>query len=211
MDEACLRLGFRRGAWASLEADVRARLLAYGADLLRFNRSQNLVSRVDPVAEVARLIEESVCAALALEAAPVGRWMDLGSGGGIPGMVLACVHPSRAIDLVERRQGRCDFLRREVRALDLALARVLQTDVVELHGSAAYALVCAKAVAEPGVVEGLCDPVIIEGGSLVLFQRAGWLSVGDVSPGGWRVEESWPGLCEDEVRVTREGYRLVRT
>lgn len=48
-----------------------------------------------------------------------GRWLDLGSGGGLPGLVLGCLDPSKAITLVESRRLRFEWLERAARALDL--------------------------------------------------------------------------------------------
>lgn len=196
--------------WLSVDDGARAKLLAFAADLLRFNRSQNLVSRADPAREVALLFEECVRAARALERFASGPWLDVGSGGGIPGIPLACMLGDRSIDLLERRQGRCDFMRREVSALGLENARVVQGDVEELYGVAQYRLVTAKAVAEPGSIEALCDPVVARDGCLVLFQRAGWLRVGERSPGGWVVVESWLGALGERGTAIREGFRLER-
>ena len=46
-----------------------------------------------------------------------GRLLDLGSGGGLPGLVLADARPDLAIVLLDRRQKRTDFLERAVRRL----------------------------------------------------------------------------------------------
>lgn len=199
------------GLWSSLDHTARAKLLGFSADLLRFNRSQNLVSRVDPEREISLLLEECIRAARALAGAALGPWLDVGAGGGIPGIPLACLLPHRTVDLVERRQGRCDFMRREVASLGLRNARVIQGDVESLYGVDRYSLVTAKAVAEPGLIEGLCDPVVADGGSLVLFQRAGWLKLGDQSPGGWVIAETWAGTIGPQGSVVREGFRLERT
>ena len=62
--------------------------------------------------------------------------VDLGSGGGLPGLVLAWRRPALPITLVDRRGARIDLLRRAVAALDLNHVEVLQSDVVDLaaHG-----------------------------------------------------------------------------
>lgn len=49
-----------------------------------------------------------------------GRWMDLGSGGGLPGLVLGCLDPLNTIVLVESRRLRFEWLQRAAKALDLA-------------------------------------------------------------------------------------------
>ena len=87
---------------------------------------------------------------------------------------------------------------------------LVQGDVESLYDDEPYSVVTAKAVAEPGVVEGLCDPVVQGGGSLVLFQRAGWRAVGDLTPGGWVVAETWAGLGAPRDCEPREGFRLLR-
>lgn len=200
--------------WSDLDEEVRRRLEQYAADLLRFNPVQNLVSRVDPPREIARLLEESVRAGLAAARfSPAGPWLDVGSGGGFPGLVLGCLEVGRPVTLVERRGGRCDFLRREVRALGLSSTTVVQGDVRDLvREGARFEVVFAKAVAEPGRIEGLCDAVVEDGGSLVLFQDALWAKTGEESPGGWIVQGDWYGGSGGPGRETEErrGYRLQR-
>lgn len=55
--------------------------------------------------------------------------VDLGSGGGLPGLVIAWRHPRLAITLIERRGARADLLRRAVSSLDLTAVAVVQSDV----------------------------------------------------------------------------------
>ena len=50
----------------------------------------------------------------------VQRVIDLGSGGGVPGLVVAVERPALRVTLVDRRQRRTDFLERAVRRLGLA-------------------------------------------------------------------------------------------
>ena len=54
-----------------------------------------------------------------------GPWLDLGSGAGIPGLVLACAHPTTEIVLVESRKRRVEWLTRAVSALALPSCRVV--------------------------------------------------------------------------------------
>lgn len=49
----------------------------------------------------------------------VGHLVDLGSGGGVPGLVIAVERPDLTIDLVERRGHRADFLRRVIARMEL--------------------------------------------------------------------------------------------
>lgn len=60
------------------------------------------------------------------------RLVDLGSGGGLPGLVLASAYPSTEIVLIDRRQKRTDFLRRAVRRLGFDHVEVVTGDVAAL-------------------------------------------------------------------------------
>lgn len=63
---------------------------------------------------------------------PGNRLADLGSGGGLPGLVLATAHPEVDVVLIDRRQKRTDFLERAVRRLGLTNTSVWCRDVVDV-------------------------------------------------------------------------------
>src|SRR5690606_2991526 len=49
---------------------------------------------------------------------PVGRWVDLGSGAGFPGVVFADRFPQVSLDLIESRSKRCAFLSEAIAAAE---------------------------------------------------------------------------------------------
>jgi 16S rRNA (guanine527-N7)-methyltransferase len=176
---------FVEAVWPSLGGEARVRLSAYSQDLLRYNRAQNLVSRKSPEVRVAALIEECVAAGQIVDRRALGgSWADVGSGGGVPGLILACMFPSRSLTLIERRQGRCDFLRREARVLDLPSVEVFEGDVEDWDGPP-FDIVFAKAVANPGQIEQLCARIV--GQQLLVFGRPD-----DPLADGWELEWSEP-------------------
>lgn len=79
------------------------------------------------------------------------RLVDLGSGGGLPGLVIAYRLPALAIMLVERRRSRADLLQRAVRALHLAHVDVFSGDVRDLarQQSHKFDAVTARSFAAP--------------------------------------------------------------
>ena len=163
---------FREVVWPALAEAARERLEAYWNDLLHYNRAQNLISRRDPEAELGALIEECVAASQLLGDHGLKglRWADVGSGAGIPGLVLGALDLDQALVLIERRQGRYDFLRREVRALGLRETSVEECDAKDYPG-APFGVVLAKAVAPPGEIEGICARLVRSDGVLVVFGR----------------------------------------
>lgn len=60
---------------------------------------------------------------------PGSAVIDLGSGGGLPGLVIASARPDVRVVLVERREKRSDFLQRMVRRLGFEHVEVRHTDV----------------------------------------------------------------------------------
>ena len=108
-------------AGAALEASVSRetfeRLRFFERELIRWNARINLVASTDNLWD--RHIRD--CLQLA-ECAPSKKsWLDLGSGGGLPGIVLAIILLERGghIDLVESNRKKAAFLQSIVGALDL--------------------------------------------------------------------------------------------
>lgn len=105
-------------------------LRSYGDLLWEANRETNLVSRQLDRAGLQALIDGF---ALTLEAAgveePGGRLLDVGSGGGLPGVPLAIWHPRVQVFLSEERRRRTEILERLVEALGLPNVEVLGGNV----------------------------------------------------------------------------------
>lgn len=181
---------------SALKPNISAGLERFAQDLLRFNRAANLISRRQPEVELQLLLRECVGVGLWLRRQGLGpgAWLDLGSGGGFPGLVFAALDPQQAIVLVERRQGRCDFLRREVVALGLESVEVVEGDARSLARDARWAqrarLVSLKAVAPPSEAVALAEPFVAPGGRILLFQRPGWAPAEGL---GWQIEARWAG------------------
>lgn len=167
---------FRESEWWRWDETSRGRIETFAADVLRFGRSRNLVSRVDPEGEVARLIEESVLAGALLRSGSWARLLDIGSGAGFPGVIIASLFPERTVILSERRQGRGDFLERAVAHLGLRRARVAVGDVRSMQ-EPRFDRVTGKAVTEVGRFLGWCDDLLADDGRVVLFQRSGWAGI----------------------------------
>jgi 16S rRNA (guanine527-N7)-methyltransferase len=75
-----------------------------------------------------------------------GLWIDIGTGGGFPGMVVAILRDHATL-LVEPRQKRATFLRDAAEALGLGNVRVEQKRAESLPTAPAAAVVSARAVA----------------------------------------------------------------
>jgi len=103
-----------------LEADALARLASFGKLIRRWNRAYDLVGD-DGQAALLWHFGDSLAHAgpLGLGAATAWRLADLGSGAGLPGMVLAIAFPDIQVDLIESLGKRAHFLQESSAELGL--------------------------------------------------------------------------------------------
>jgi len=121
----------------------------------------------DP-AEARRVHVDDALAALPLVAG--GPVVDVGSGGGSPGLPLAVVRPELRFDLLEATAKKCAFLRRwaaELPNVEVVCARAEEHAAAE--GRDAYATALARALAPPPAAVEWCLPLVRPGGRLVLY------------------------------------------
>ncbi|ASJ89828.1 16S rRNA (guanine(527)-N(7))-methyltransferase RsmG [Porphyrobacter sp. CACIAM 03H1] len=111
------------------DAAGMARLEAFAALVLDENLRQNLIAKAtEPqlwqrhIADSAQLLENVSRETLGANGG--GPWLDLGSGPGFPGLVIAALCPNMPVVLVESRARRVQFLNRAIAALDLRKCRV---------------------------------------------------------------------------------------
>jgi 16S rRNA (guanine527-N7)-methyltransferase len=119
----------------------------------------------DPAEARARLVDDALRAA-PLVGAAAGQVLDVGSGGGSPGIPLARALPERSFTLLEAARRKCEFLER-------AAAELPNVEVVwgraEEQPIDGFGVALAKALAKPPVAAELCLPLVREGGVALLW------------------------------------------
>ena len=122
--------------------------------------------------ETPRLWERHLlnCGVLA-EALPEGATVcDLGSGAGLPGLVLAIARPDLRVTLVEPLLRRTSFLEEVVADLGLDTVAVVRARAEELHGGPRYDIVTSRAVAPLGKLLRWSMPMVALDGALVAMK-----------------------------------------
>lgn len=92
--------------------------------------------------------------------------MDVGSGGGTPGIPLAAALPDREVTLLEAERRKAEFL--EVWVAELPNLRVVRGRAEE-QPLETFGVAVAKALAHPPVAVEWCLPLVREGGAVVLW------------------------------------------
>jgi 16S rRNA (guanine527-N7)-methyltransferase len=112
-----------------------------------------------------------------LDGLPAGSTLiDIGSGGGLPGLVLADAFAHARIMLVDRREKRADFLRRAVSRLAFAHVEVRTADVASLAADVAagrrppFDVVTARGFGPPVATLRLARQLVGSGGRVVISE-----------------------------------------
>ena len=123
-----------------------------------------------------------------------GPIVDVGSGGGAPGVPLAAALPERQVTLLEANGRKCAFLRDAVQVFPNVT--VVQGRAEEQETDR-FGVAVAKALAPPAVAAEWCLPLVAPGGAVILYvgptaEVAGVSRVSERIGGG--VVEQVPGL-----------------
>lgn len=92
----------------ALDADKQRQLLAYLALLIKWNKAYNLTAVRDPDEMVSRHLLDSLSIVPYAEAGD--NWLDVGSGGGMPGVPLAILFPQKRLTLLDSNGKKTRFL-----------------------------------------------------------------------------------------------------
>ncbi|EWS80206.1 SAM-dependent methyltransferase [Brachybacterium phenoliresistens] len=122
--------------------------------------------------EVDRLWERHVlnCALLVEAIGPDARTLaDVGSGAGLPGVVVAIARPDLQVTLIETMQRRATWLEEVEAELGLGM-EVLRARAEDLHGRRTFDVVTARAVAALDKLAKWTLPLVAEGGELAVMK-----------------------------------------
>jgi 16S rRNA (guanine527-N7)-methyltransferase len=108
-----------------------------------------------------------------LDRCPDGALVDVGSGGGVPGLVLGLVRPARPLHLVEATARKAVFLRETAARMGVtATVHAARSEDLTAIGQPlrdACACACARALAAPPAAAELCLPFVAPAGRVILW------------------------------------------
>jgi 16S rRNA (guanine527-N7)-methyltransferase len=118
-------------------------------------------------------VEDSLSGLVVDDLKGAERIVDIGSGAGFPGLVLAAALPQARVDLVESVGRKCEFIRRAAAAAGIGNAEAVGARSEELAAGAgreAYEAATARAVGRLSTLAELASPLLREGGVLVAWK-----------------------------------------
>jgi 16S rRNA (guanine527-N7)-methyltransferase len=124
------------------------------------------LTAIDDLGEARRVLLDDALRGVELVERFDGPVIDVGAGGGTPGIPLAAALPSRQVTLLEAERRKADFLRgwtAELPNLEVVWGRAEEQPVE------GYGVAVAKALAHPPTAVEWCLPLVREGGVVVLW------------------------------------------
>lgn len=161
----------------SLEGTQYDQLQKFVELLRSTNRAMNLVSRRDIGRLETRHVLDSLAAAAWMSRTIVGvtdsNMLDIGSGGGFPGLVLGIVFQNAQMLLVDRSEKKVRFLQRTAMALGLANVEARCHDVSRMKAhTSRFNVVTSRAVAPVELMWPWVSPLLVANGTFVHMSRA---------------------------------------
>lgn len=188
-----------------LTAQEIADLRRFAEIVLRWNPRINLVSKSSAADIWDRHILDS---AQIFDLAPENAesWVDLGSGGGFPGIVVAVIaaqrRPALAMTLVESDQRKAVFLRQAIR--ELGLRATVRSQRIEQITDQRADVVSARALAGLPELLALASPLLAEGGTCLFAKGASRQQELDAA------RQSWSFSVTEVPSITDPGAAILR-
>jgi 16S rRNA G527 N7-methylase RsmG len=170
------------------------RIEKFATNLALWGKTTSLTARPNDPSEIAFHVIDSLMPAviatgpdpgpLAGAFGPDHKVLDVGSGAGFPGLVLAAATPA-VVTLVESRRKRASFLSVAVAEMGLVKVRVDSAHATPSHVSPEFDVVMARAVGEPALFYGIAMGALRRPGLAILYtSRSQRLSLNEASAAG---------------------------
>ncbi|MET0962467.1 MAG: 16S rRNA (guanine(527)-N(7))-methyltransferase RsmG [Noviherbaspirillum sp.] len=215
-DRAALGAALRQGVAElplSLGDTQVERLLDYLALLTKWNATYNLTAVRDPSQMVVQHLLDSLAAVPAFASAK--RLLDVGSGGGLPGMVLAIwaqeARPDMRIAMIDTVHKKTAFLTQVKAELGLANVTVHTGRVEQLQVAEPYDLITSRAFADLSDFVNWSGHLLAAGGRFIAMKGVAASEETDRLPLAWRLVGKTPlhvpGLGAERhlVEIARAG------
>ncbi|MDB2604282.1 16S rRNA (guanine(527)-N(7))-methyltransferase RsmG [Gammaproteobacteria bacterium] len=140
----------------------------YVQEALAFNKKHNLFIR----ANRDEVFEKDIldCAPLVEKVEKGSKILDLGSGGGFPGVVLAILRPDCEVHLLEKSQKKCYFLNKTKDTLKLNNIKVLKQTISKNNTLEEYPTITARAFSSTQNILNLTEKNLKKDGKYLLLK-----------------------------------------
>lgn len=159
-----------------LAPNVKEKVKAYHAELLKFNVRLNLVSRTtEREADEIHFADCLLASEIILKKDLGKQVYDIGSGNGMPGILLGIVDPKRQYFLVESDNRKCEFLKHVVHDLALENVTIMNARFENLVGTGIKVAI-SRGFASISKTLLICNKIFQPGGQFYHLKGSNWSS-----------------------------------
>jgi 16S rRNA (guanine527-N7)-methyltransferase len=148
----------------NLSIDQQELLLRYTQELYKWNKAYNLTAIRNPEAMLKLHVLDSLSVVKNLAKLKPKRIIDVGTGGGLPGIILAIMWPEVKVDLLDTNGKKTRFLNQCKHNLGLTNVLVLNKRVEQHQPDQAYDIVTSRAFASISDMLAGCEQLVGEEG-----------------------------------------------
>jgi 16S rRNA (guanine527-N7)-methyltransferase len=165
-------------------------LLDYLALLFKWNKVYNLTSVRDPMQMMTHHLLDSLAAVPAFEAAQ--NVLDVGAGGGLPGMVLAIARPAMKVAMIDTVHKKTAFLTQVKAELELANVTVYTMRVEQLSVPQKFDVITSRAFADLSDFVNWSGHLLADGGQFIALKGTAPPEEQERLPKEWKVTKLEP-------------------
>jgi len=176
----------------ALSAKQQHKLLAYLALMAKWNRTYNLTALRDPAQMMSHHLLDSLAAVNAFDGAR--NVLDVGAGGGLPGIVLAIwaaeAQPEMHVSMIDTVHKKTAFLTQAKAELQLSNVSVYTARVEQLQVAQPFDVITSRAFAELNDFINWSNHLLQTGGRYIALK--GVMPQEEIArlPAGWKVEKT---------------------
>jgi 16S rRNA (guanine527-N7)-methyltransferase len=153
-----------------LDATAQTKLLAYVALLEKWNRTHNLTAIREPERMVTHHVLDSVATLPHFPLAPTLRVIDIGSGGGLPGIPLAIGRSAWHVTVLDSNRKKAAFLRQAAAELLLPNVEVVAGRVEDYAPAVSFDVAISRAFSDLAQFAAVARPLVAPGGKLIAMK-----------------------------------------
>jgi 16S rRNA (guanine527-N7)-methyltransferase len=174
----------------AVSAAQQEQLMDYLGLMFKWNAVYNLTSLRDPQQMVTHHLLDSLAAVPAFQDAK--NVLDVGSGGGLPGIVLAIVRPDMKVSMIDTVHKKTAFLTQVKAQLGLANVTVYTMRVEQLQVGDKFDVITSRAFADLSDFVNWSGHLLAEGGRYIALKGTAPMDEQQRLPAAWKITAVQP-------------------
>jgi len=151
----------------SIAPDIQQKMLAYLSLLQKWNKVYSLTAIHQPERMISHHLLDSLAV---LPHLWPGQWLDVGSGAGLPGLVLALMRPEWGFTLLDSNSKKISFVQQAIIELGLSNVNVCCSRVEEWKPEKKFDGIISRAFAEVSLFTSLTRHLLVQDGAWVAMK-----------------------------------------